>query len=128
MKLVGFIKEHDSLKGSVPFKEAFGEAGDDGDFRVKAAAYLENGYLVTGWMEYCEDLENGNLIAPHGYHTDGAWVWPSYFPYYIRKHDNFTINREFSNYIMMKNFEREHIDNSRLETIERELLKKLKDK
>lgn len=56
-----------------------------------------------GWFKNIENEEE--LVTTMGYFTDGEWVWPSYFSYYLKKYPNFPIDQDFINYLSDKNFE-----------------------
>ena len=47
------------------------------------ARHQQQAVLVFGWMHYVHDAETGELVAPHGYYTDGEWVWPAYLLHYL---------------------------------------------
>ena len=85
IKYVGFLQQHDPCSvaedlltlPSVPPSPAAGE-----ELSV-VARHQQRAALVFGWMHYVSDAQTGELIAPHGYYTDGAWVWPAYLLHYL---------------------------------------------
>lgn len=104
MKLIGFIKEHDNLEEAQEYAIIQDSSFTNQELVEKVITYLNNGVLLFGWMGYCMDLEDGSLISPHSYYTDGYYVWPSYFPYYLKKHSNYMIDDEFLLYLSKNDF------------------------
>jgi hypothetical protein len=85
MKYVGFLQQHDpcslaedllALPSGPPSPAAREELAVVTRHQQRAA-------LVFGWMHYVSDAQTGELIAPHGYYTDGEWVWPAYLFHYL---------------------------------------------
>ena len=103
MKLVGFIKEHDHKLG-YSFNDVMQKSLKEYDTEA-IINYLDKGVLIFGWMGYFNDLEIDEPVAPHAYFTDGIWVWPSYFSYYLGKYKSITFDDEFLHYLEDKNFE-----------------------
>jgi hypothetical protein len=125
MKYIGFIKEHDKISESVSYNEILASRDNDKDIIKKIIDYLDNGEIIFGWMGYYNDLDNNTPIEPHSYHTDGIWVWPSYFSYYLKKYLNYNLSEEFLNYLIDKSFSYKNgipFDKSK---IEQELIDKL---
>jgi hypothetical protein len=86
MKLVGFLKKYDPkiaeaeiLEENTPFANK--------DIYDKVISYLKNGYALLDFMEFIYD-DDGNKIAPLSILTDGYWIWPSYFYYYLKQYPN----------------------------------------
>ena len=85
MKYVGFLQQHDACpvaedlqtlpagRPSLEAREAF----------AAVTCHQQRAAYVFGWMHYVSDPQTGELIAPHGYYTDGEWVWPAYLPHYL---------------------------------------------
>lgn len=103
MKYVGFLKEHDNItealslsaaRNSTPTKEI-----------TKIIEYLDHGAFLFGWMGYVFDVESGSPIAPDSYFTDGTWVWPGYFSYYLKKFPELKFDTDFEEYLKVRNYE-----------------------
>lgn len=94
MKYVGLIKEYNNVKEATMLQDALGNV-DNTDVMPAIIRYLGDGVLVLAFMGYIQDFETKALIAPHGYDTDGIWVWPSYLPYYLKKYPNFKLDVDF---------------------------------
>ncbi len=85
MKYVGFLQQHDpcpvaedllALPGGPP-------SAEERERLAVVARHEQRAALVFGWMHYVSDAQTGELIAPHGYYTDGEWVWPAYLLHYL---------------------------------------------
>ena len=97
MKYVGFIKELDNVSFAKDFKNYFTSANRD---NLDILKYLDKGISFGGWMSYVSEVEDIDIsIAPFEYFTDGEWIWPVYFPYYLKKYKNFYIPIEFIEYL-----------------------------
>ena len=125
MKLVGFIKEHDHKLGNT-FKDVVEKSLKEYDPEA-IINYLEKGSLLFGWMGYFNDLETNEPVSPHAYYTDGTWVWPSYFPYYLGKYRSITFDNEFLHYLEARNFQfvKEHDIEEKILLFERQLHEKM---
>ena len=96
MKPIGFLKEHDlGLSGLKSVKQLVNpEISYDAIIFDKLLNYLETGVTVWGLLVWLHD-EDGTSIGPCGLQTDGKWIWPSYFAYYLKKHPNIEIPVDF---------------------------------
>lgn len=90
MKLTGFVQEHDdNIPSAIPFRDMFEFKNWDKTLIAKVTDYLNNGAIVFGWMHYVRDFTTGELLCPHGYYTDGEWIWPGYYPLYLKNYPGF---------------------------------------
>ncbi len=116
MRLIGFIKEHNNIEEAVAFSDI---KDTDNNYQeiTKIIDYLNDGILVLGWMGYFTDIEDREvLISPDSYYTDGVYIWPKYFPYYLKKYPNMFIAKEFENHIIEKEFKiKKDIDINKIE-------------
>jgi len=104
MKLVGFIKQYNDIEEALSLDIVI-DVKMRGNVDQRAILkYLKEGYLLMAWMGYFIDIRTRELIAPDAYYTDGLWVWPSYFPYYLEKYPGMYIDSQFLNYLRDKNF------------------------
>lgn len=125
MKLIGFIKGHDNIEEAKEYA-LFQRSDSIADSEIEAIAnYLDDGVFIFGWMGYCYDLDDDTPIAPDSYYTDGIYVWPAYFPYYLRKHPNSQVDERFLAHISKNDFriDKSKIDSPLKERLELELLK-----
>ncbi|KKO89153.1 hypothetical protein AAW12_23775 [Sphingobacterium sp. Ag1] len=104
MNLVGFIKEYNDIKEAVRLNELARKEVKPYSDVGKIIKYLDNGILLLAWMGYFVDVETKGLIAPDSYYTDGTWIWPSYFPYYLGRYPSMKIDRNFLIHIEKKEF------------------------
>lgn len=105
MKLLGFIKEHNCIQDAVSLNELISSASESHSNIEKVIKYLNSGALLLAWMGYFIDEKTKKPISPDSYFTDGIWVWPSYFPYYLGVYPNMKINPDFLNHLENKKFE-----------------------
>ena len=105
MKLIGFIKEHNSIKEAVSLDDLFTSTSESNDNVEGIIKYLNSGVLLMGWMGYFIDVKTKKLIAPDSYFTDGRWVWPSYLPYYLEMYPSMKIDPDFLAHLKNRNFE-----------------------
>lgn len=102
MKYVGFIKEQNNIPEASCFNEVIGASiNTDIDKVIK---YLEKGMYCCGCLGVFNDLNNNDFICNHYYLTDGLYIWPSYFIYYLKKYPNYIIDNHFLNYLKTKKF------------------------
>jgi len=60
--------------------------------------YLESGIAIIRFLSKLYDTD-GKLIGPNIIYTDGCWLWPSYFPFYLRKYSQIQIPAVFRSHI-----------------------------
>lgn len=124
MKYVGFIKELDKLSFAMGFKSCFTNIYRDNSDVVE---YLENGVAFASWMDYVSEVENIEiLIALFEYFTDGEWIWPVYFSYYLRKYKNFYIPIEFIEYVIRNKEKQIHFTDKELVEFETDFFRERK--
>jgi hypothetical protein len=115
MELIGFLKRYHSyiegaeeLTGIVPFT--------DKDLYNKIISYLESGDTLLYYMELILDDES-NTISPLSILTDGYWIWPSYFYYYLERYPNNEIYKDFVTDIVKRKFTPKCIEESQKKLI-----------
>jgi hypothetical protein len=105
MKFIGFIKEHNPIKEAITLQSIKDSNTINGDrLSLKVVDYLNSGELLLAWMGYFIDFENNKPIAPDSYFTDGEWIWPAYFVYYLNKYPRYPIEKSFIDHLHSKNF------------------------
>jgi hypothetical protein len=92
----------------------------------KVIRYLQKGALVLGWMGYFSDIKTKKLIAPDAYYTDGVWVWPVYYPYYLKQFPTLQIDEDFVEYLIARNYVFVNGFEDRIEAFEAELAERFK--
>jgi hypothetical protein len=104
MKFIGFLNVHDSMI------ECSKEI-DDFSFSSKSytkktedvaitLAYLEHGTVLLKLISPLYDIDD-EYIGSNIIYTDGVWVWPSYFSFYLKKYPCVKIHKEFINHIQI---------------------------
>lgn len=105
MKYVGFIKEHDeNINDAIHFNEIINSPAPPNGNIKKIVKYLKKGIMLIEAPGSFYSVENKKPIVDIVYYTDGEWIWPAYFSYYLKKYPNFPIDNDFINYLSGKNF------------------------
>jgi len=127
MKLVGFIKEHNYIKEAVGLNELISSGSESYANIEKVIRYLDSGTLLLAWMGYFIDGKTKKLIATDSYFTDGIWIWPSYFPYYLGMYPSLKIDPDFLIHMENQKFELGFAEDfaAKKNVLERELSQKL---
>jgi len=94
MVLVGFIKEIDlNIANAKSMEDMFLPDPNPVDDRAQIIAYLSKGLFLVGVMSRIND-NDGQPIGSLDYFTDGEFIWPIYYKYYMEKYGNFYIDDE----------------------------------
>jgi len=119
LKYIGFIKEHgDNMAASLAFEDIKKSVcQNDLQLLPEILYYLGHGAMVIAWMSYTFDLETNHPIGGNSVHTDGVWVWPFYFPYYLDKFPKYPLDQEFVDHLRQQNFKRKLINKEELQII-----------
>ena len=106
MKTIGFIKEHDSNT----IKEEYLDKPSDFDSSIitetekeKIINYLNNAEMVMAFLRALSDGDT--YIGPYSFHSDGEWIWPSHFAYYLNKFNFSSMTDDFLNHMRAKDYE-----------------------
>jgi hypothetical protein len=96
MKTTGFLVAHEQkiLGEAITYLDS--EDGVTIDERNLASIlrYLEAGKIIFAMTLSIQD-KAGDIIAPYEVYTDGEWVWPRYYSYYIEKKEIISISLAF---------------------------------
>jgi len=127
MKLIGFIKEHNNLEEAHEFKDILKKESTNLTNLDSIITYLNDGVLLLGWMGYFMDLEDNDLISPDSYYTDGFYIWPAYFPYYLAKYSKYSIDEDFIFHLSNNKYrmDKQKLQNDQMIKLENKLSKKL---
>ncbi len=109
MRLIGFIQEHDDVAEALPFEQCFGNLSLGTNEYLKLIQYLENGCSILSWMGYVEHITTGEPIVPDSYSSDGYFVWPDYFTYYVRELKGFVVEPDLLEHVLRKPLTSERI-------------------
>jgi hypothetical protein len=117
MKFIGFLKNEDkNIRSASEFKDMFTSEIMLSTTREKVVKYLYNGVFLTGVMSYIYDID-GIPIGNLNYYTDGDYIWPIYYPYYLNKYENFIVSSDFLDHVFHNNFCIRMISNEELRAI-----------
>ena len=101
---IGFIKAYDTnICTAKSLSEMLMPHKVEIESKDSIINYLSSGIFLCGAMSYIYDEEN-NPIGDLNYYTDGVFIWPSYYLYYMRKYDNLEINKDFIEHARRNNF------------------------
>src|SRR5438128_443824 len=118
LKFVGFDKAIDTnIRTAKKFAEMFGDHPNDEADRKELINYLKKGIFLTGVMSNIYDNEK-KIIGNLNYFTDGKFVWPVYYPYYLEKYNNFKIDNELYTYANEMNYQIHFISKEQLKKLE----------
>ncbi len=114
MKEVSFFRNHEN-NDSFHYLEHFLDSNIQcGNINTELIRYLEKGFHFCDWMCIIQD-EDGTVIGPNVYLTDGEWVWPEYFIYYLKKYvHSMIVDPSFIKYLNNSNFVYPQINEVRL--------------
>jgi len=102
MKTIGFIKEMD--KGKI--REEYWSVEDsnysaiDETEKEKILEYLTKAHFVGSIM--CDMFDGETDLGSYVIYSDGEWMWPSHFPYFLNKKN--TIDTSFLQHIRNNNY------------------------
>ncbi len=120
LKFVGFDKSIDmGIRSAKHFIDLLTPIPNDKIERERLINYLRQGIFLTGAMTFIYDDEKkpiGNL----DYFTDGEFVWPRYYLYYLEKYNNFYLDQTLYNYASNNGFAIAKISNEQMQLLERE--------
>jgi len=106
MNIVGFISEHESISRpnlGIPLKELFNGLEITPSKLSKIIDYLQNAKCLISKTLFFFDTEN-NPIGSYIIYTDGKWLWPSYYVYYMKMKSRILIPNDFIKNIESNNF------------------------
>lgn len=93
IKYIGFLNDTPfSLNKEQYFNQEFIGTSADFDLLVE---YLKNGECIMNLLLTYTDVFDGEYIGPYSIYTDGEFVWPSYFVFYLEKYKNIYIDDLF---------------------------------
>lgn len=123
MKPIGFLKEHDLGLSELKSVEQLlnPKISNNASMFGKLINYLETGVTVWPLLVWLYD-KDGTSIGPCSLKTDGRWIWPSYFVYYLKKHPNMEISLDFLDDVAENDFEVPDLSKKELLEAERYLV------
>jgi hypothetical protein len=104
MQAIGFLKKYDQQNRFASemddYQNSTIELGE-GELE-KVIDYLNRGKIFFDWMHkvFDDQIE----IGPCLYYTDGSYIWPVYYPYFINKHGKAFISAAFIAHLREREF------------------------
>ncbi|SHN07531.1 hypothetical protein SAMN05216311_10533 [Chitinophaga sp. CF418] len=91
MNAIGFLINHDShIPCSRDVNNLFYSQGEQKELS-DIITYLNNGIPIMKFITSIYD-ESGELIGPNIIYTDGLWVWPGYYGFYLKKYPQIVVS------------------------------------
>jgi hypothetical protein len=119
MQFVGFLKEQDrNIIEARSIEQMLQPQNISDEERNAIIRYLECGIFLCGVMSFIYD-DDGMPIGSLDYFTDGEFVWPVYFPYYLKKYHDFYIDKLFIESVSKKNYQIGEISTQELDELEK---------
>jgi hypothetical protein len=115
MNVVGFLKFHNSdIECSKDLEDLISDSVTIEEIELEQiVSYLNQGIHLFRFISDIYDAE-GKTIGPFIYMTDGEWIWPSYYAYYLQKYPNMKMPEELRIHIQKKEQVRVLSDEERL--------------
>lgn len=122
MKYLGFLKQIDKYRSeSKDLVDMLKGNSLESSQRLLIIDYLSRGHFFLGWMTFLRD-DDGSPIGNNDYFTDGCYVWPSYFIYYLRKFEDLEIDKDFISHVKANNFVVPYLSKEELSNIQSKYL------
>ncbi|MGA5265301.1 hypothetical protein NCG97_09770 [Streptomyces lydicamycinicus] len=88
--------------------------------REPLAMYLSGAYSLLAAGNIQDPINPGKgVVVPFGYCTDGEWVWPSYWGYFVREY-GVQLPDEFIDHVQGRNFAPAVLSDEELDKAEEE--------
>jgi len=98
MNIIGFLKNHDlETRCSQDIILSAKNINPDNELDL-VISYLKKWSILIACTLWLTDID-GEDIGEYIIYTDGEWIWPSYYSFYLRKYNSIKIPDEFINYI-----------------------------
>lgn len=102
MNVVGFIMEHDSnLECAKELSDMrTGEPLSD-DILDKLIVYMRQGIQMMKTISTRYDTDGEDTRA-RSYMSDGEWIWPEYYAFYLKKYPGIQVPQAFLDHVLSK--------------------------
>jgi hypothetical protein len=111
MKYVGFFQEISTSSRHPKFETLNGEKSPgpgwcrlEPDVCECFVQYLEEGSVISAFMGFFPDVTGESYSSVMSYYTDGEYIWPSYFPFYLKKYESMWVDRDFFDHVQKRAF------------------------
>lgn len=110
MRFIGFLKKFDA---NIPNAKAVEDYINNEPWGYSVSlpdiiSFLDHGKALASSMTLLMD-EEGEPIGGTVYYSDGIYIWPSYFSFYLRKYGTLNISNDFIDHVA-NNFTKAKID------------------
>ena len=102
MNVIGILKEHDpNFKCAKALEELISGPITERIYNEQLISYLKQG-IQTFKLLWSDDDADGTPIGQRMYLTDGEWIWPSYYVYYVEKYPSIIVPGIFLDHVNAK--------------------------
>lgn len=101
MKLVGFLSEHNEYLENTSKEYLFDLSTSE---KEEIITYLEKGIMFIPFLHWINDMDTKKPIGPQIIRTDGIYIWPDYFKYYLQTNRAF-VDKGFLEHIKIYHFQ-----------------------
>ena len=102
MNVIGILKDHDpNIKCAKALEELTYAPMAEKIYNEQLISYLKQG-IRTFKLLASDDDADGTPIGQRMYLTDGEWIWPCYYVYYLEKYPNIMVPTIFLDHVNAK--------------------------
>lgn len=126
MEFIGFIKKHDNYIFAKDLQKYYLSGTEEDIHRNEVIEYLKKGILCGAIMCIAEDAD-GDMGSVSAY-TDGEWYWPEYLVNYLKKYQNFKLDKIFVKHVLKNKDKKIELSEEEVSELENEFFKIAWDK
>jgi hypothetical protein len=102
VNVIGILKDFDSgITCAKALTELTAAPMAENAYNASFISYLKQGVPVIKLLTSDDDAD-GTPIGQRKYLTDGEWIWPSYYVYYLEKYPNIIVPKIFLDHVNAK--------------------------
>lgn len=102
MNVIGILKDHEpENKFAKALVELTYAPMAESTYNEQLISYLKQGVRTLKFLASDDDAD-GTPIGQRMYLTDGEWIWPSYYVYYLEKYSNIAVPKIFLDHVHSK--------------------------
>jgi len=99
MNVIGILKDFDpNIKCAKALEELTYAPVGERTYNEQFISYLKQGVRLSKLLTSDDDAD-GTPIGQRMYLTDGEWIWPSYYVYYLEKYPNIVVPTIFLDHV-----------------------------
>jgi hypothetical protein len=98
MNTIGFLTIHNPGNPCSKDLNSLLATKQDKEEPLEIIAYLNKGIPVIQFISSLYE-KSGELIGPNVICTDGLWIWPGYYSYYLKKYPQILVPEAFKEHV-----------------------------